>query len=235
MLEGAARRHPKQAREPEMATRTQLKDMLKRRLQDSGNAQWSDDTLNLYLNFGYQYMEKEILKVDPMAFIYEDTANIVAGTAYYPMPSNAMWEVGVYTKSTSDGEYEWMDYIELPWIQAGSSPNWESNPFSRGYSRAGRYLVLFPEPTANITNGIALEYVPWLTMGADTDVPEIDPGLQEGIVFRAEEIALGDTAQEAVKAEKDLAQVITSIPAYYRRRGGIQRFNPAHTLSDYEE
>lgn len=217
-----------------MATRTILKNMLTRRLQDTGNAQWADDTLNVYLNMGLQYIQKEIMKVDPMAFIYEDTANIVSGTAYYPMPSNSMFEVAVYTRGVAGGSYEWLDYIELPWIQAGGSPNWDSIPFSKGYSRAGRYLVIYPEPTLSITAGIALEYVPWLTMGADTDVPEIDTGLQEGIVFRAEEIALGDTAQEAVKAKEDLSQVITAIPQYYRRRGGVQRLTPMQTDGDYE-
>jgi hypothetical protein len=217
-----------------MATRTQLRSWLQRRLQDSGNAQWADADLNTYLNASLQYIEKEILKVDPMAFIYQDTASIVSGTQYYPMPSNSMFEVGVYTKATG-GEYGWLDYIELPWIQAGSSSNWESNPFSTGYSRAGRYLVLYPSPTLSVTDGIKLEYVPWLTMGADTDVPEIDAGLQEGIVYRAEEIALGDTAQEAIKAKEDLAQVIQAIPLYYRRRGGVQRLSPQDTLAAYSE
>ena len=216
-----------------MSTRSQLKSMLQRRLQDTGNAQWSDSTLNLYLNMGLQFMQKEILKVDPMAFIYEDTANIVSGTTHYPMPSNSMFEVGVYTREVAGGEYGWLDYIELPGIQAGGPANWQSNPFSKGYSRAGRYLVLHPEPALSITAGISLEYVPWLTMGADTDVPEIDTGLQEGIVFRAEEIALGDTAQEAVKAMEDLAQVMVSIPQYYRRRGGVQRITPIESMGDY--
>lgn len=217
-----------------MATRTQLRAMLQRRLQDSGNAQWADATLNMYLNFALTYVQKEIMKVDPMAFIYSDTANIVSGTAYYPMPSNSMFEIGVYTKATG-GEYGWLDYVDLPWIQAGGSPNWDANPFNKGYSRWGRYLLLHPEPTASVTDGLKLEYVPWLTMGADTDVPEIDVGLQEGIVYRAEEIALGDTAQEAVKAKEDLAQTIVSIPLYYRRRGGQQRLAPQASLGDYEE
>jgi len=217
-----------------MATRTILRNMLTRRLQDSGNAQWSEATLNLYLNMGLQYMEKEILKLDPMAFIYEDTANITTDVSHYPMPSNSMFEVGVYNRGTSTGAWNWLDYIELPWIQAGGSTNWDSNPFSKGYARSGRYLVIYPTPTASVTTGLKLEYVPWLTMGADADVPEIDVGLQEGIVFRAEEIALGDTAQEAVKAKEDLAQVITAIPLYYRRRGGVSRLSPIQTMADFE-
>ena len=218
-----------------MATRAQLRTILQRRLQDTGQAQWATASLDVYLNFGLTYMQKEIMKVDPMAFIYEDTANLVSGTAYYPMPSNSMFEVGVYIRETAGGEYKWLDYIELPWIQAGGSANWDTNPFPAGYSRAGRYLVIHPEPTSNITAGIKMEYVPWLTMGADSDVPEIDVGLQEGIIFRAEEIALGDTAQEAVKAKEDLAQVIVNIPLFYRRRGGQQRISPNSTLASFEE
>lgn len=208
--------------------------MLQRRLQDSGNAQWSDDTLNAYLNYGLTFMQKEIMKLDPMAFLYSDTANLTA-TSYYPMPANSMFEVGVYTRSTPTGTWRWEDFIELPWIQAGGSDNWDANPYSHGYSRWGRYLYIYPTPVVAVTSGLRLEYVPWLTMGADADQPEIDTGLQEGIVFRAEEIALGDTAQEAVKAKEDLAQVLVSLPMYYRRKGGQQRLNIISTNSDYEE
>lgn len=217
-----------------MTTRAQLRAMLQRRLQDAGNAQWTDAVLNQYLNFGLQYIQKEIMKVDPMAFIYSDTANIVSGTAYYPMPAASMFEIGVYTRGTPTGSWTWQDYIDLPWIQAGGSANWQNNPFAAGYSRWGRYILLHPSPTASVTSGLKLEYVPWLTMGADTDVPEIDIGLQEGIAYRAEEIALGDTAQEAVKAKEDLAQTIASIPLYYRRRGGRSQVNPMATLAEYD-
>lgn len=215
-----------------MATRNQLRTMLKRRLQDTANAQWSDAVLNDYLNFGYQYMEKRILEVDPMAFIYTDTASLTNAVPDYPMPANSMWEVGVYIKGAG-GDYAWLDYIELPWIQAGGSANWDSNPFTSGYSRKGRYLVIYPTPTSTIATGLKLEYVPWLTMGSDTDVPELDVGLHEGIVYRAEEIALGDTAQEAVKAREDLSQMVTDISRYYRRRGGVQRLNPHATMAAF--
>ena len=216
-----------------MSTRAQLRNMLKRRLQDTGNAQWTNAVLNDYLNHGLQYMQKRILEVDPMAFVYTDTATLTVDVADYPMPANSMWEVGVFTKATATADYAWLDRIERPWLQAGGSTNWEANPFSAGYARKGRYLVIHPTPTATIAAGLKLEYVPWLTMAADTDVPEVDVGLQEGIVYRAEEIALGDTAQEAVKAKEDLAQIVTDISRYYRRSGGIQRMNPMETMSDY--
>lgn len=209
--------------------------MLGRRLQDVEDIQWTEAVKNDHLNRGLQYMQQVIMEIDPMAFVYECTANTVSGTAYYPMPSNSMFEVGVFQKSSAGGEYAWLDFIEMPWIQAGGSANWEANPFASGYSRQGRYLVIHPTPTSSVSAGLKLQYVPWLVMGADTDIPEIDVGLQEGIVYRAEEIALGETAQEAVKAKEDLAQVLARLPRYYRRRGGTQRFNPQATLAQYEE
>ena len=209
--------------------------MLERRLQDTVNAQWTAATLNTYLNYGLQYMQKRILEVEPQAFVYTDSANITVNEPSYPMPANAMWEVAVYIKSNAaDAEYQWLDRIELPWIQAGGSLHWRENPYTTGYARRGRYLVIHPKPSATISAGLKLEYVPWLVMGSDTDIPEIDPGLQEGIVYRAEEIALGDTAQEAVKAKEDLSQVVTDIARYYRRSGGVQRLNPMQTLSEYD-
>lgn len=217
-----------------MSTRVQLRTMLQRRLQDTENAQWTNAVLNEYLNYGYQYMEKRILEVDPMAFIYTDTATITSAVSDYPMPSNSMWEVGVYTRGTSTGDFVWQDKIELPLIQAGGSPNWRSNPYTTGYGRRGRYIVLYPTPSATVTAGLQLEFVPWLTMGSDTDVPELDVGLHDGIVYRAEEIALGDTAQEAVKAREDLSQVVTDISRYYRRSGGINRIMPDETLAEYD-
>lgn len=217
-----------------MATRVQLRTMLQRRLQDTENAQWTNAVLNEYLNYGYQYMEKRILEVDPMSFIYTDTAALTVDVSDYPMPSNSMWEVGVYIRGTVGGAYAWLDKIELPWIQAGGSANWDVNPFTSGYGRRGRYLVIHPTPSGTIAAGLKLEFVPWLTMGSDTDVPELDVGLHDGIVYRAEEIALGDTAQESVKAREDLAQVVTDISRYYRRSGGVERLNPTESLAQYD-
>ena len=218
-----------------MATRTQLRAMLQRRLQDTANSQWTDAVLNDYLNHGLQYMQKRILEVDPMAFVYTDTATLTSSVSDYPMPSNSMWEVGVFIRESAGGEYTWLDRIERPWLQAGGSANWQANPFPSGYARKGRYIVIHPTPTLTIATGLKLEYVPWLTMGSDADVPEVDIGLHEGIVYRAEEIALGDTAQEAIKAKEDLGQVVTDISRYYRRSGGMQRLNPMETMAQYQE
>jgi hypothetical protein len=180
-------------------------------------------------------MQKKIMVVDPMAFVYTDTQNLVASEPDYPMPVNSMFEIGVYLKASATAAYGWLDYIELPHLQMESGA-YHTNPYTSGYSRKGRYIVIYPTPSSALAAGIKLEYIPWLTMGADTDVPEIDMGLHEGIAYRAEMIALGDTAQESVKAKEDLEAVVSDVPLYYRRRGGRQLISPpaGMTSVDYE-
>ena len=166
-----------------------------------------------------------------MAFVYTDTQNIVANQADYPMPVNSMFEVGVYKLSGST--YGWLDHMEMPHLQMAQGGNY-ANPYSAGYTRKGRYIVLVPTPTTALTAGLKLEYVPWLTMGSDSDVPDIDIGLHEGIVYRAEMIALGDTAQEAVKALEDLRAVVEDLESYYLRRGAPQKLSPQFPTAGYD-
>jgi len=218
-----------------MATRAQMRTHLQARLQDVDNAQWSDARLNGYLNSGLQFIQSQVMAIDPMAFVYSDTANIQADVAYYPIPPTCMFEIGVYTRASSTGDWAWLDYIDLPWIQFGGAANHDPNPYAAGYSRWGRYLLLHPKPSRAVTSGLRIEYVPWLVMGADNDVPDVDIGLHDGIVFRAEQIALGDTAQESTKADADLETILKNLPRFYRRRGAPGKLAPMHTLNEFQD
>lgn len=194
-------------------TRGQMRTMLRRRLQEVTAAQWTDATLNTYLGLGLYYMEGVVLKIDPEAFIYTDTQDSVVSQSDYPIPANFMYEVGVYRLVS--GEYIWMDKIPMTNIRRNTSTEY-TNPYDTGYGRRGRYIVVYPTPSVATGDYLKVEYVPWLSMGDDDDVPDLSIGLHEGIVYRAEMIALGDTAQEALRAKEDLEKLEANVTAFYK-------------------
>ena len=180
--------------------------------------QWSDTTLNLYIDKGLQYMHRQIMKIDPEAIVYTATLDVTASTADYPRPANMQRDMYVYQKASASAAYgllEYTPYYKVAEAVAGSSLT--------GYARKGRFVVLIPTPTASVTAGMKLEYIPTLTIGADTDTPDIVEDIHEGIVFRAEMLSMGDCGLDAPTAEKELAAIIVDLPLYYKKTEAPQR------------
>jgi hypothetical protein len=204
-----------------MATRVIMRTWLRRRLQETTADQWSDATLNYYLNEGLHFMQQEIEKLEPEAFIYEDTANIVSAQRLYAWPSNMKREVEVKVKVTSTAtEYTILKRrdrrtVNNPLVGTQSTQ-------ANTYAHQGRYLLLQATPTANVTDGIWLTYVPVLEMGADSDVPNIPVDIHIGIVLAAQLYAFGDSSGSSDKQEVkgELADVIIRLPMHYSVSGG---------------
>lgn len=203
-------------------TRSDMRAMLRRRLQEDSTvaAQWTDATLNDLLNLGLLYMQKKIMAVDPCFVIYTATTNLVADQAAYAKPANFIFEMTVKTRSTPTADWDDSDareYLEYYEIATNEDDN------ETGYSIKGRFIVLNPAPGSNVTNGLQIEYVPSLSMAVDTDVPDITTMLHEGIVYRAQHIALGDTDQDQTNAAKDLEAVVADIPLWYMKTSAPPR------------
>lgn len=198
-------------------TLLQLRTMLRRRLQEVTASQWTDATLNLNLNQGLRFMQTKIIKIDPEAFIYTDLQDSIENESDYPVPAGTLSVVQIY--KLVSGDYVSLDQIPMTYLRRNENTDY-SNPYDAGFGMRGRYIVVHPTPTVATVDFLKIEYVPWLTMGADSDVPELSLGLHDGIVYRAEMISLGDTAQEAVRAKEDLGTVIDDIHLYYKRYQG---------------
>lgn len=210
-----------------MATRGTLRTHLRRRLQEPTASNWSDATLNDYLNIGYQVAQEEVEVIDPERFLYVDTANVVKDQAFYAMPSNSKAPRRLRYKSSSGGDL--MDIPErklsdlLPVDFQTTRGRTDSSPV---WARHGRYILIDPAPSQNVTDGLELTYVPALVMSSDADVPEVDLNLQYAIVLVAHLIALADTDNvEAVQTVRDeLAMFVQRMPRHYETthalRGG---------------
>jgi hypothetical protein len=193
-----------------------MRTWLRRRLNETTADQWSDSVLNDYLNQGLHFMQQEIEKLNPEAFLYEDSANLVSAQRKYAWPTNMKREMKVKVMMTTAAtEYT---VLERVGNRKCDDPD-DDQEFT--YSHHGRYLKLQATPTMNVTDGLWVEYVPTLTMGADGDVPIIPNDLHIGIVLMAQLIAFGDSSGSADKEEvkRELADVILRLPTHYRDTG----------------
>src|SRR3990167_3383536 len=197
-----------------------MREMLQRQLQDTGAATFSTANLNDYLNMGLQFMESAILAGDPEAFLEISTTNLVTSGDYpelYPKP------IGLITVMKVEVDEDGSGYAI-----ASKYDNWQLDDFLRDgtsvttpcWADKGRWIRIYPVPTVAVADGIRLTFVPTLTMGADTDVPDLPLALHRGIVYAARIDALGDTDEDMDAATLDtltkkLAIILDRIPMYY--------------------
>jgi hypothetical protein len=193
-----------------------MRTWLRRRLNETTPDQWADSALNDYLNEGLRFMQQEIERMEPEAFIYEDSANLVSGQREYAWPVNMKREVTVGTKWNSSAT-AYTDVGRVGNRKADNPDNTENE-----YAHKGRYLKFSHTPTENVTKGIWLEYIPILSMGDDADVPDIPIDLHMGIVLSAQLTAFGDSSGSTDKQEvrAELADVMLRLPNHYKRIGG---------------
>jgi hypothetical protein len=144
----------------------------------------------------------------------------VASQRDYPKPVGFKFEIYIYIADDA-GTYgdplTLVDYESI--VQQDTHLD-----LAGSYAHKGRFFAIYPTPTtAAAGNLMKLEWVPTLSMGSDSDVPDLVTDLHEGIVYRAEMISLGDTAQEAVRGKEDLAEVVADLPNYYRKSAVPER------------
>lgn len=205
-----------------MATRESLRDWLRRRLQELTPAQWDDTDLDSYINFGYQFTQEEIEAVENDAFAhYTDKTDLVAGQQLYPLPVNC--KAPRLLEMSTNGGTSYSVIEQVGWPQTVPQPTEaqqiEPQRARTVWSLQGRYIRLEPTPQTSHTDGLRLTYVPVLTMGADSDVPELTANYHANIVFYAQVLALGDTAntQDKAAALEDLALFAQRLPNRWLR------------------
>jgi hypothetical protein len=178
-----------------MATRAQLVTWLRRRLQETSPAQWTNSTLQDYVNEGYRELGDAIKAVDPEWLIYSDSHDIVANQELYKVPTNMDSIIEVWYKNASAAEYTQLDFRRRRSQNRDGAGETEVS-----YSMKGKYIRLHPIPSTNITKGLWLDYVPVPSLGEDSAVPDLPAGLHRAIVFSAQLLALGDTSEATDKA-----------------------------------
>lgn len=195
----------------------QMRTMLRRRLKEVTADQWTDGVLDDNLNLGLGRMQLEIMKLNPRAFLSIFKTDIVPAATdseYYSKPVGAFYDVAIKALQ-SDASYKPLKAIAYLETLGRTDTDLKYADFDE------RTFVLSPKPTAAVVDGLRWEGVALLTMAVDTDVPKLNIALHMGIVFFAEIITLGDTAEVSERVQGDLAPLLNSIPQWYQPSGSL--------------
>jgi hypothetical protein len=187
-----------------------MRDLLRREIQEETADQWSDIQLNTALDFGVFQVEKAILGVDAEAFVHVYKINIESGKDWYPLPTSFVREIEV-------GLLEGTGYSVIPAIEYAESRGANAPASDTRYSIIGRYIALTPVPSANLTDGLRLLFVPVLTMAEDTDTPDIPDVLHVAAVLYAKMLLLEETGEPLDGTERQVARIMADLPLWYQR------------------
>lgn len=200
-------------------TRSQIRTMLRRRVQETTADQWTDSDLNDLINLAYQRVELDILTVNPQAFTSRYQADIVSGQDLYEKPAGFNHELS-FKLLDDDGVYKRMDMLSFVTNEA------RTNESTTKYAHWGAYFHLAPTPSTSVTAGLELDFIPSLSMTDDADVPKIAHPLHMAIVYHAQLLALGETGEEQKRAAEELQILVNKIPLYYQPTGQPSSFEP---------
>lgn len=198
-----------------------MRDLLRRRKKDEAQVNWTDSQLNNLLNEAAAFVQKEIMKVNPTAFLKITRQHIKANVDRYTKPEGIWSLVDVAKLNSSTGRYESLgtptDIYEIRGIQSstGSTPS--------KFADFGEEILLGPKPTADQTDGLEWIWVMTASMSQDDDVLGLHIGLHNAVVLRAEILLAPETAApDTAEARKQLAEELVDIPEYYRRTAGLE-------------
>ena len=206
-------------------TRGDMKDLLGSQLQDTGDTEWSDARKNLYLNLGLQFIQTKILEINPEAYQEISKTDIVYSGGDFDdliaKPQGLLRILKVWLKYSTDTDYVQATHKRRDQlISAGNN-----NDPSYLWAHKGRWIQIHPVPLASSTDGCRLEFVPTLSMGADTDVPDVPLVAHRGIVYAARLEALAETGEDtdpqttqAIQAK--LGEILSRMATYYTSEQG---------------
>jgi len=183
-------------------------------LQEDIAQNWTDAFLDELINHAYHITQKEVMKVDPEAFLEWVRRNLTAGESFYARPEGDWWPNQVRVKDPDTGKYSKIDF--KPFDEA------ENVGTSSGmvWARCGIYICVFPEPTTTIVNGLELIHVPTLTLAVDLDIPKIPLGLHLAIPYLVKIIALGETYQNYNRDVAMVQRIMGDMGTYFSTTGG---------------
>lgn len=199
-------------------TRSTMRARTRRLLQEVTPDLWSDTDVNELLNTAASLVQKEVLKIDRMAFARWEQRPLVKDQNFYSKPEFLWFFHEVAIKNTSAaGGYEALirkDYNIARDITRGDPV----------YTQIGEFLGIFPAPTATLTAGLQLLWCPTLAMAVDTDVLPLHPALHEAVVRWAQKLGMGDTDDPEAKVDATLHTLLADIPMYYQANPDNETF-----------
>lgn len=202
-----------------------MRALLRRLLMEDSEDNWTDAELNALLNLSLQSWQDYILVVQPEAFLQWDYADITSGERFYPKPVGMRYEIELGVKSTAAAtDYAPLTVHSYDAIRhgvVGTRRESDIDPIptepNQLYAHAGKYFFLGWAPSDTISQGLECCYVQHLTMGADSDVPDLAIGLHYGVVLEGAIMALRETPEDTARLEKDRDRLVDKIALYYRK------------------
>lgn len=200
-------------------TRGQMRTLLRRRLQEPDEDQFTDSELNDLLNLALSRLQTVIMTYDPDAFLSMYRKDITLGQKLYETPADFMYVVTVEVldvPSSNYGQIRPMKYQDTLNTVLGTAPIMP--PVAQRYGRFGRKnLFLYPIPTATVADGLQVVYCPTLVMSDDDSVPDLPLVLHMAVVMRAQLYAMDETGDDAKAVQASLGEILAEIPRWYQR------------------
>jgi hypothetical protein len=202
-------------------TRGTMRTLLRRRRKDVAAINWTDSELNELLNEAAGYVQKEVMKVDPTAFLKITRQHIKADVDRYAKPQGIWSLLDVAKKDTSTGRYVSLgtpvDFLTIRGLQASTGST------ATRFALFGEEILIGPTPDSDLDDGLEWVWVSSATMSEDDDVLGLHIALHQAVVLRAEILLAPETASPDVTTlEKILAKELEDIPTYYRRTVGAE-------------
>ncbi len=196
--------------------------MLRRRLNERTTDNWEDDELYEALGAGLLQVQKEVIKVDPVAFMFISQAPLQADREWYPLPPDFWYEleVGIKTSAT-DTRYTALTRgaYDRDKSRSGSS--------DRVYDIRGRFITFMAIPDYSVDPGYQLQYTPSLSLAhvgvAGARGPTLHEGLHVAVPLWAHLILMGETHESASETASLLKAILNDIPEWYKKGGEAPR------------
>jgi len=194
-----------------MSTRLQIRNFLRRRLQDqvSSGGPWDDTDLDALIDLGTHRMQLFLMSFAPDVLIYIAKANLVINDPLVELPEGTWTLKMVQILDTASGAYKRIrskGYEELVARNEGSPPATATQ-----YARLAEWLYLSPAPAASVVDGVRLHYVPSHSMSSDTDIPKVPLMTHMGIALQANVYALPEVGDEVEATRRDLLEMRADI------------------------
>lgn len=206
-------------------TKGTARAMVRRRLNERAADGWDDLEINELVREALKLVQKWVVKVDAFAFMAIAYVDTIAGTAgeFYALPGDFWYEFEIGYKATGSSSYTRLERDGYETIREFSSDA------TAKYARRGGYLALWPNPSAAVTAGLRIQYMPTLTTGDDADPDNDDirlplhDALHMAVVVWAVMLALGDTQESKSELAGELRMLLEDMPEWYHRGGTPQQ------------
>jgi hypothetical protein len=202
-----------------------MRTLLRRRLLEPVEDQWSDSTLNDLLNIALALVRKQIRKVDPEFDVRWEYRDTVAGTSFYEKPSGTRGSIEIGLKAAAS-DTDWTPLRRTAYYLARVATD------ETVYCHRGAYIGIFPAPSTAVVEGIQFLHAPSETLALDTDVPRLEESMQYAVVCWAALLAKGESPEDDSKDAKELQRILGDIPSDY---GSLDLSQPTYLNADVSD